>query len=108
MSRLGVQNSVRVHRALDTVALRDFVDGQIGIPHVDGSHSAEVSRRSIEQWGSRLAACGDLYMDHINWLTQVPMVNLIESLLEPVPKQTRWAFCRKSAIIHESNEQLAR
>jgi hypothetical protein len=47
-------------------------------------------------------------MDHINWLTQVPMVNLIESLLEPVPKQTRWAFCRKSAIIHESNEQLAR
>jgi len=108
MRRFGVQNTVPVHRALDTVALRDFADGQMGILHVDGSHSAELSHRSIEQRGSRLAACGDLFMDHINWLAQVPMVTLMESLLEPVPKQTRWAICRRPAITNASKVQLAR
>lgn len=95
IGRFAVQDTLRVHRTTDTAALREFADGQIGILHVDGNHSAEVSRRYVEQWGPKVAAGGYLVMDDIDWATQAETVAFIEESYVPVRKEQSWAIYRK-------------
>lgn len=95
--RFAVEDTLRVHRTTDTAALREFADGQIGILHVDGNHSADVSRRYVEQWGPKIAAGGYLVMDDIDWATQARTVAFIEEVYVPVRKEMSWAIYRKPA-----------
>jgi predicted O-methyltransferase YrrM len=105
--RFGVQDTVRVHRAPDTTAIREFAAGQIGILHVDGNHSAEVSRRYIEQWGPKITAGGYLIMDDIDWRSQAETIKLIESVYEPVRRDKSWAIYRKPVPAVESRPPAA-
>ena len=93
--RFRVEDTLRVHRTTDVAALREFEDGQIGILHVDGNHSSEVSRRYVEQWGPKLASGGYLVMDDIDWQTQAETLALIEQTYLPVRKEQTWAIYRK-------------
>jgi len=95
LCRFGVQDTVRVHRMTDTAALPLFADGSIGLLHVDGNHSAEVSMRYVEQWGPKVAPGGYLVMDDIDWATQADTVAFIERTYAPVRKESSWAIYRK-------------
>ena len=98
LGKFGLERTVRVHRSTDVSALPRFADGEIGILHVDGNHSAEVSRRYVEQWGPKIAAGGYLVMDDIDWASQAGTVALIEASYEPVRKEASWAIYRKAPV----------
>ena len=93
----GVQDTLRVHRMTDTAALPTFADGSIGLLHVDGNHSAEVSMRYVEQWGPKIAPGGYLVMDDIDWQTQAETVAFIERTYAMVRRESSWAIYRKEA-----------
>jgi len=95
ITRFGVGDTLRVHRTTDTVALEGFQEGQIGILHVDGNHSAEVSRRYVEQWGPKISAGGYLVMDDIDWASQAETIALIERTYQLIRKEKSWAIYRK-------------
>ena len=75
-----------------------FADGSIGLLHVDGNHSAEVSMRYVGQWGPKVAPGGYLVMDDIDWASQAGTVALIEASYEPVRKEASWAIYRKAPV----------
>ena len=93
--KFGVTDVVTLLRMTDTEALGQFQDESIGVLHVDGNHSPEVSRRYIEHWGPKLEKGGYLIMDDIDWPTQAETVKLIESLYKPVTIKPSWAIYRK-------------
>jgi len=93
--RFGVEDTLRVHRMTDTAALPMFADGSIGLLHVDGNHSAEVSMRYVEQWGPKIAPGGHLVMDDIDWQTQAETVAFIERTYAMVRRESSWAIYRK-------------
>lgn len=95
--RFGVEDTLRVHRMTDTAALPMFADGSIGLLHVDGNHSAEVSMRYVEQWGPKIAPGGHLVMDDIDWGTQAETVAFIERTYAMVRRESSWAIYRKEA-----------
>lgn len=95
--RFGVEDTLRVHRMTDTAALPTFTDGSIGLLHVDGNHSAEVSMRYVEQWGPKIAPGGHLVMDDIDWDTQAATVAFIERTYAMVRRESTWAIYRKTA-----------
>ena len=93
--RFEVEDTIRVHRTTDTAAVGDFRDGQIGLLHVDGNHSAAVSRRYVEQWGPKIAPGGHLVMDDIDWATQAETVAFIEQRYAAIRREHSWAIYRK-------------
>lgn len=97
--RFGVEDTLRVHRTTDVAALGEFQDGQIGILHVDGNHSSEVSRRYVEQWGPKITAGGYLVMDDIDWQTQAETLALIEQTYLTIRKEKSWAIYRKPLAV---------
>ena len=94
----GVQDTVRVHRMTDTAALPMFADGSIGLLHVDGNRSAEVSMRYVGQWGPKVAPGGYLVMDDIDWESQAETVAFIERTYAPIRRETSWAIYRKERL----------
>lgn len=97
--RFGVEDTLRVHRTTDTAALGAFEDGHVGILHVDGNHSAEVSRRYVDQWGPKIAAGGYLVMDDIDWQSQAETLALIERTYLTIRKEKSWAIYRKPVAV---------
>ncbi len=87
--------TVELLRMTDTEALPRFADGSIGVLHVDGNHSPEVSRRYIEQWGPKIKKGGYLIMDDTDWPSQAETVKLIESRYQRVTVSPSWAIYRK-------------
>jgi len=87
--------TVELLRMTDVDALPRFEDGSIGVLHVDGNHSPEVSRRYIEQWGPKIKQGGYLIMDDTDWPSQAETVKLIESQYQRVKVAPSWAIYRK-------------
>lgn len=87
--------TVELMRMTDTDAIIHFPDESIGVLHVDGNHSPEVSRRYIEQWGPKIKHGGYLIMDDTDWPTQAETVKLIESQYQRVTVTPSWAIYRK-------------
>lgn len=93
--RFRLSATVELMRMTDSEALPHFKDESIGVLHVDGNHSAEVSRRYIEQWGAKIKKGGYLIMDDTDWPSQAETVKLIESRYQRVRVNTSWAIYRK-------------
>lgn len=100
-----VADTVRVMRMMDVDALPEFADNSIGILHVDGNHSPEVSRRYIEQWGSKVKSGGYLIMDDTDWPSQAETVKLIESRYALINSFPSWAVYRKESNGNQSGNQ---
>lgn len=105
LHNFGVTDTVQVMRMMDVDALKDFKDGSIGILHVDGNHSPEVSRRYIEQWGPKVKPGGYLIMDDTDWPSQAETVKLIESRYTLVNSFPSWAVYRKESNGNQSDHQ---
>ena len=95
VNAFGVADVVRLMRMRDEEALGYFGDEEIGLLHVDGNHSNEVSRRYVEQWGPKIEPGGYLVMDDIDWPSQAETVKLIESQYARVTIKPSWAIYRK-------------
>lgn len=95
INAFGVADVVRLMRMTDTEALGHFGDEEIGVLHVDGNHSAEVSQRYIKEWGPKIEPGGYLIMDDTDWPSQAETVKLIESHYARVTVKPSWAIYRK-------------
>lgn len=95
VKKFRLDATVELLRMMDHEALTRFEDNSIGILHVDGNHSSEVSRRYIEQWGPKIEQGGYLIMDDIDWPTQAETVKLIEKSYQRITIRPSWGVWRK-------------
>lgn len=105
IQRFGVSENVTIMRCMDVDAIRTFLPESIGILHVDGNHSPEVSRRYIEQWGPLVKKGGYLIMDDTDWPSQAETVKLIESRFTLINSFPSWAVYRKESNGNQSDHQ---
>lgn len=95
VDKFGLLGTITTLRMTDQQALPQFEDGSIGVLHVDGNHTPEVSRRYITQWGAKIKPGGYLIMDDTDWPSQAETLKLIEIQYQLVKAFPSWAVYRK-------------
>lgn len=95
VNKFDLLSTIATLRMTDEQAIHHFEDESIGVLHVDGNHTPEVSRRYITQWGAKIKPGGYLIMDDTDWPSQAETLKLIESQYQLVKAFPSWAVYRK-------------
>lgn len=74
---LGVEDWVTLVRAKDEDVLGTFLDGSVGLIHIDSNHSEAVSVRTVKDWVPKLAPGGHCIFDDIQWPTQAVALKML-------------------------------
>lgn len=67
IGELGLNECCHLIRAKSEDAASRFVDGSIGLLHIDGNHSEEISHRDSVLWLPKMLSVSTIYVDDFRW-----------------------------------------